>query len=320
MLYAFVGGAALAGFIAFLVSDKLNTPVQPETAPIVATQEKLPEPIISQPEPVPVVPPEPVRQAEKPAPKPAPVRTVQAPPKAKPVPVAPPRVSQPESTPPPAPSVAKTVPDPVPAPAPTAAQPPKRNQILRPDAMEIQRAQEVRKAETVTLPAGTVLHVRLNQSLSSNENEDGDTFSGVLDEPLVANGFVIAERGSRVDGRVISSEKAGRVKGLSQLSIALFQLYTSDNQKIAISTDDFAKTGESSKKSDAAKVGIGAGVGAALGAIFGGGKGAAIGAATGGGAGAGTVLLTRGKPAEISVETKIPFRLREDVRITENLN
>jgi hypothetical protein len=87
---------------------------------------------------------------------------------------------------------------------------------------------------------------------------------------------------------------------------------------VAILTDDFVQNGRSSKAMDAAKVGAGAGIGAALGAIFGGGAGAAIGAAAGGAAGGGTVLMTRGHAAELEVETKIPFRLREAVTVTEN--
>ena len=60
-----------------------------------------------------------------------------------------------------------------------------------------------------------------------------------------------------------------------------------------------------------------AAVGAIIGAIAGGGKGAAIGAGVGGGAGAGDVLLTRGKPVTFPSETRISFRLRTPVTITE---
>jgi hypothetical protein len=52
----------------------------------------------------------------------------------------------------------------------------------------------------------------------------------------------------------------------------------------------------------------------------GGGKGAGIGAGAGGAAGAGDVLLTRGKPAEIPVETRVSFRVQDSVTITERLD
>ncbi len=176
-----------------------------------------------------------------------------------------------------------------------------------------------RKPETVTLAAGTSIVVRLNSTLSSDKNESGDTFTGTLDQPIVVNDMVIAERGARVQGKVVSAEKAGRVKGTSQLSIELTSLKTSDGQTVAITTDPFLREGEKSTKSDAAKVGIGAAIGAAIGAIAGGGKGAGVGAATGAGAGTGVVLATRGKPVQIDVETKVPFRLATAVSITEKI-
>ena len=86
-----------------------------------------------------------------------------------------------------------------------------------------------------------------------------------------------------------------------------------------LQSETFNREGATSKKSDAAKIGAGAAVGAALGAIFGGGKGAAIGGAAGAGAGGGTVLMTRGKPAVIEVETRIPFQTKAAVSVTEKI-
>jgi hypothetical protein len=60
-------------------------------------------------------------------------------------------------------------------------------------------------------------------------------------------------------------------------------------------------------------------VGAVIGAAAGGGKGAAIGAGAGGGAGAGDVMLTSGKPATPPSETRIGFRLRAPLTLTEQL-
>jgi hypothetical protein len=74
---------------------------------------------------------------------------------------------------------------------------------------------------------------------------------------------------------------------------------------------------ESTKKQDAAKVGIGAGIGAAIGAIAGGGKGAAIGAAVGAGAGTGSVLATRGKDVTLDPEDRHTFVLKSDFRLQQ---
>ena len=107
------------------------------------------------------------------------------------------------------------------------------------------------------------------------------------------------------------------MKGLSRLGIELTRVRTADGQNIAIRTAVFSKTGPESKGQDAAKIGIGSALGAIIGAAAGGGKGAAIGAGAGGAAGAGTVMATRGKPAELPVETRISFRMDDPVTITE---
>jgi hypothetical protein len=157
----------------------------------------------------------------------------------------------------------------------------------------------------------------LGQSISSDRETSGDAFTATLTEPLVVDGYVIAERGARVEGRVLDSSRGGRVKGVANLSIHLTRFTTADGQKIDIQTDVFEKQATSSTRNDAAKVGAATAIGAAIGAIAGGGKGAAIGAGVGGAAGTGGVLATRGKPVELPVETKISFRLSTPVTITE---
>ena len=169
----------------------------------------------------------------------------------------------------------------------------------------------------VTLRAGILISVRTVEGLSSERNQEGDTFTATLDQPLSVDGWVIAERGAHLEGKIVQSQRPRRVKGRSNLAIELTQLVTSDGQRIPIETEAFEKRGESSTGQDAAKIGAGAAIGAAIGAIAGGGKGAGIGAAAGGAVGAGDVVLTRGKPAALPAETHINFRLRNSVTITE---
>jgi hypothetical protein len=139
---------------------------------------------------------------------------------------------------------------------------------------------------TVTLPAGLDILVRLSHTLSTERNQAGDDFQAVLDEPLVVDGLVIAEKGAQVEGKIVQSDRAGRVKGRALLVMELTRLATLDGQLLAIETQYVEQEGPSTQKKVAAKVGIGAGIGAAIGAVIGGGKGAGIGAATGAGAGA----------------------------------
>lgn len=198
---------------------------------------------------------------------------------------------------------------------------------------ELMRPQQVRPAtpastasaipeppRSVTLPSGTILTVRTTRTLSSETATTDEVFTGTLDQPIVHEDLVIAERGSRVEGRVVQVVDSGRVKGVAALSVQLTSINTSDGQKVPVQTQTFTMDAEKSTKGDATKVGIATGLGAALGAIFGGGKGAAIGAAAGAGAGTGTVLATKGKPAEIPSETRINFRLEAPLTLTEKIN
>lgn len=176
------------------------------------------------------------------------------------------------------------------------------------------------KPNVVTIAAGTSLTVRLQDALSSEKNRVGDSFQATLDQAVVIEGFVIAERGARVEGRITELDRSGKVKGVARLVLELTKVTTSDGQHVAVQTVAFERKGETTRKSDVAKVGLGAVIGAAIGGIAGGGKGAATGAGVGGAAGAGGVLLTRGKAAELAAETRVTFRLQEPLTLTERLH
>lgn len=228
-----------------------------------------------------------------------------------------PRVSQPvaiaQNAPPGAVAPASIQPAPAspepppPAPAPTEV-------VSRPEPPAIPPPPPPRQ---VTLNAGTLVRVRLIDGLTTQRNNSGDTFTGSLDQPLVVDGLVIAERGARVEGRVVTADKGGKVSGVASLAVQLTRIHLSDGQTVSVQSDNFERHAEQTRGTDAAKVGGGAAIGAIIGAIAGGGKGAAIGAGAGGGVGAGDVLLTRGKPATLASETRIDFRLSTPVTITE---
>lgn len=171
----------------------------------------------------------------------------------------------------------------------------------------------------VTLNAGTSLNVRLNETLSTDHSSMGDNFSATLNAPLIVDGFIIADKGSRVQGQVVEADRAGRVKGRANMSLELTEISTTDGQRIHIQTNHLLREAAASKKSDAAKIGAGAAIGALIGGLAGGGKGAAIGAGSGGAAGTGLVLGTRGKEVTFPSETPLTFTLSGPVTITEQL-
>ena len=172
------------------------------------------------------------------------------------------------------------------------------------------------EVHSVTLNAGMLIPVRLVDGLSSERNSPGDPFTATLYRELVVDGWVIAEKGARVEGRVVSADRGTKVNGGAALTVELIRLHTSDRQIVGIKTDPFETHVLPNHTTDAEKVGAGAAIGAIIGALAGGGKGAAVGAGVGGGAGAGDVLLTR-QPATLPSETRITFRLRNSVVLTE---
>jgi hypothetical protein len=286
------------------VASAPSPTVAPSTAPAPASA---PESQLTPAVPVPEA--EPVQEAKpSPAPRaatrPKPVRHSDPRP-AKSVEIA-------QSAPPPTPVAA-----PAPEPQPVAPAPPPPPPAQTEPGAAPPEPQAPPPPRQVTLTAGTLIPIRLIDSLTTERNNPGDTFAASLDQPLVVDGLVIAERRARVEGRVVVADKGGKVKGVASLSIDITRIHLSDGQVIQVHTDSYEKHADATHGTDAAKVGGGAAIGAIIGAIAGGGKGAAIGAGAGGGVGAGDVLLTRGKPAVLPSETRVTFRLDQPVTVTE---
>lgn len=302
-----VAAAAFAGALVMKIMQEPPAPAEP--APVAAAQ---PEPAAELPMAEPVEP-EPTPFPEKRQVKAEPQRQAPARPRQvaerRPAPVAePPR-------PAPAAQPAEPAPAPEPEPAPAPAAEPAA--VMQPRPAAPLPPPPPPPPRQVTIAAGTLLSARLVEALASDRNQPGDTFTATLDQPLAVDGLVIAERGARLEGRVVDLKQSGRVRGVAALGIALTRLRTSDGQNVAITTDTFTKEAPTSVGEDVKRGAAATGIGAAIGAIAGGGKGAAIGAAIGAAAGAGTAVATRGKPATLASETRINFRLSEPVTITE---
>ena len=170
---------------------------------------------------------------------------------------------------------------------------------------------------TLTLPAGTLVRVRLTDPLSSDHNIAGDGFTTVLDQPIIVQGWVVSRRGQMAVGQVVTAQKAGRNKGVSQLAIELNQLVLVDGQQMPIRTQLVqTSAGATSRARDAATIGTTTGIGTVIGAAAGGGQGAAIGAVIGVAAGAVGIMSTRGRPTELSAETLLTFSLEDPVTIS----
>ena len=161
----------------------------------------------------------------------------------------------------------------------------------------------------IVVPTGTVLTVRLVQSLSSKTSQAGGTFSATMANPITVEGNTVIPRGSKVYGIVRDAKKAGKFKGGATLSLGLTSIVVNgDHYNIA--TDDASQETKGKGKRTAGLMVGGAGGGAAIGALAGGGKGAAIGALAGVTAGAiGAGASGNNRDIELPSESALSFAL-----------
>jgi hypothetical protein len=177
-----------------------------------------------------------------------------------------------------------------------------------PPAAEAAKAPEPPAEKEVTVPSGTSLSLDLASALATDTSKVEDPVKATVRKAVVVDGATIIPVGSELQGTVTGVERPGRVKGLAKLSYRFDKLRMA-GETYTIRTSPMNHEGESSKKADATKIGIGAGAGAVIGGILGGGSGAAKGAAIGGGAGTGAVLATRGKELKLGPGANITTKL-----------
>lgn len=160
----------------------------------------------------------------------------------------------------------------------------------------------------LTVPAGTVLTVRLGQALGSKTSSSGEIFAASLAEPVSVDGKVVIPAGATASGTVTEAKAAGRFKGGAVLGVALKTIVV-NGHTYRIQTIPVDRTSKGKGKRTAAMVGGGAGGGALFGGIFGGGKGAAIGALLGAGAGTVGAAFTGKRDIILPAEMALSFKL-----------
>ncbi len=163
----------------------------------------------------------------------------------------------------------------------------------------------------VSVPAGTLILVRTNEQLDTDNSYTGQVFSVTLMTDLAADGYVVAKSGTRLYGNIVEADSARRASGTSQLKLQLTQIVL-HGQAIPIVTDVFDSKGKSSGKRSARRLFGGAGLGAAIGAIAGNaGMGAAIGAVSG----AALSVVQKGDQVQIPAEAQLSFTLQVPVTL-----
>ncbi len=166
---------------------------------------------------------------------------------------------------------------------------------------------------TGVIPAGTVITVRMIDSVDSDSTHAGDTYHASIDQPVVVNGQTVAPAGSDATIQVVRVQQGGRITGREDVTLALAS-FQANGRTYDINTSNENVSSNSRGTQSAEVIGGGAALGAIIGAIAGGGKGAAIGAASGAALGTGAQVL-RGQKVKVPSETRLSFTLTRDLTL-----
>lgn len=172
------------------------------------------------------------------------------------------------------------------------------------------------RIETITIPEGTTLTVRLGEAVGSKISQPGQSFSGTLADAVQINGKTVIPAGASATGTVVDAKPLGRFKGGALLTLQLtsINIHGTDHQ---IQTSAVSQTEKGKGKRTAVLAGGGAGLGALIGGLAGGGKGAAIGAAAGVGAGGAGAAFTGNKEIVMPAESAVAFTLSQALQVKE---
>jgi hypothetical protein len=160
-------------------------------------------------------------------------------------------------------------------------------------------ANRTRPGAARAVPADTVVRLRLNDTLNTKVNREGDKFTAIIIGPGEFEGAI-------VEGYIAKLKRSGRLTGQTELGLEFERMTYANGRSFpfraqvervfeseqvkTVDEEGNVQTGSTTKDTTVRSAG-GAALGAVIGAIAGGGKGAAIGAIIGAGVGAGSVYV-----------------------------
>jgi hypothetical protein len=189
------------------------------------------------------------------------------------------------------------------------------------------------RAETFSIPAGSTIHCRLTQAVSTKLNFEGDPFLATVTEPYMVNGEQIIPVGTTISGKISSLQRPGRIKGVGQMHLTADQIILPDGRTFPFNTvlmtafgAEGAKVdseegnikGPHSRMKDVKEVGLGMGGGGFLGTLIGGVHGTVVGGAIGGAVGLLDTLRRRGEDLTLPTGTELNYQLTRALVVDVN--
>ncbi|HUY13808.1 MAG TPA: BON domain-containing protein [Terriglobia bacterium] len=170
---------------------------------------------------------------------------------------------------------------------------------------------------TITIPSGTVVSIRMIDSITSQTAQAGQEFAAVVFAPVAVGNQVVVPQGADAKVRLVQVHSAGHYQGQSELKVELTSL-AFNGSSYNVESGYYDKTGNSRGKNSAEKIGGGAGLGALIGGLIGHGAGAAIGAGVGAAGGTVAQAASHGQQVTIPSEVKIDFVLKTPLTVTQS--
>ena len=147
----------------------------------------------------------------------------------------------------------------------------------------------------ISLPAGTSMKVKLENTLATFSSKTGDPFSGRVTEAVLLDGKAVIPIGATVQGRVTQAIERRRVSGRPTITIFPETLVMPNGDRFTLNATlvdtrvgkgtDVNEEGQFKGKGhdgkDLTEIGMGTGGGMLIGGLAGGGKGVLIGGAIG---------------------------------------
>jgi hypothetical protein len=176
--------------------------------------------------------------------------------------------------------------------------------------------------------AGTLLRVRVHETLSTETNHAGDPFTATVLEPIYQDNHLLIPQGSTLEGRLTEVHGGHRIHGAAALHLEPRRIVLPDgthydlHAQLIDSSQSFATRIDSEGtlyrrdhiKETVAALGIATGTGAVAGAVLGGGVGAGVGALVG--AGVGTAWwLKQDRQTVLPKDTNLVFTLNDPIAV-----
>jgi hypothetical protein len=147
----------------------------------------------------------------------------------------------------------------------------------------------------ISLPAGTSMKVKLENTLATFSSKSGDPFSARVTEAVMLDGKPVIPIGATVQGRITKSSEPRRIAGKPTITIFPENVILPNGEHYMLNAvlvdtsvrngtdvnDEGEFKGKGHDGKDMTEIGMGTGGGMLVGGLIGGGKGVLIGGAVG---------------------------------------